>query len=805
MVKNSIKVYARLKNEDVSSKKVVKYQIYRRVEHEDISFPVNSTTDVPQKNRKYRFCKIFDELCTQADIFTTLAVPIINSVVNGFNGTIFAYGQTGSGKTYSITGSPSEYNKRGILPRCIEQIFELTKTTPNLYNIYVSYLEIYNEVGYDLLNSKCQPSKLEELPRVILLEDANGEAHLRNLSVLPVASEQEAMRLVFLGDTNRTIAETPMNEYSSRSHCIFTIYVNSRNESGGKLRRSKLHLVDLAGSERICKAKISGVTLREAKNINLSLHYLEQVILALSQSNRTHIPYRNSMMTYILRDSLSGNSLTSMLATLAITQQNHPETVTTCKFAQRVACISTEAIINEEVDPQQEIEYLRSQVDELRRQLAEAKGGNPQKVLSYEEEERCKNIANGFLVNNKECLLENLSNPELVCCIKYLKSNLDERLNNYIEKQKIEDEKIDLTQKFSKIIKEKEEEISTLTKLLETDPQKSTDQNHLNENNNQKLNSYYDLPKLKEFDFAEFKPKEIKNLVDLNEIKNNLPISEPNLFDTFMMDKNNTEGINQIKESLEKKYDLAKSVSRTVQKCEDNIKDIRQKLAKEPMGTEMSEKLHTFLISQQKIYKESLDHLEDLKSETEFLKESLKQAEKKVVIKFENTVKNKSKEKSEYGYDFYDFMPEKDEYEHNTKTKSKDFDVDTFYNVVDDETENVPSIDEIYIPNKYSTCTDTEKDFSESNASLLNLDIDSFEKLPYSSRSLESSRTYRSKSSTPKSTEDKRIDTPRNASTSLIKTTDTPEFIEFMKTIPLTGDFEVDDEIFNFYRSKFEH
>lgn len=195
--------------------------------------------------------------------------------------------------------------------------------------------------------------------RVVLLEDAKGESHLRNLNVLPVYSEQEAMRLLFLGDTNRfalrttffhvnilhrlrfrIISETPLNDCSSRSHCIFTIHITMKLTTSGRIRKSKLHLVDLAGlyeetsrsstfltlllfsSERIYKSNITGLTLNEAKQINLSLHYLEQVILALSQSKRFHIPYRNSMLTYMLRDSLSGNCLTVMLATVALNVHN---------------------------------------------------------------------------------------------------------------------------------------------------------------------------------------------------------------------------------------------------------------------------------------------------------------------------------------------------------------------------------------------------------------------------------------------------------------------------------------------------
>ena len=140
-----------------------------------------------------------------------------------------------------------------------------------------------------------------------MLEDEDGNYHLKNLSMHPASSEEDALNCLFLGDTNRAISETDMNQASSRSHCIFTISIEGRSTGSDTVTRSKLHLVDLAGSERVHKTSTSGQTLREAKYINSSLFYLEMVIVALhekSKSGRTHIPYRNSMMTSVLRDSL---------------------------------------------------------------------------------------------------------------------------------------------------------------------------------------------------------------------------------------------------------------------------------------------------------------------------------------------------------------------------------------------------------------------------------------------------------------------------------------------------------------------
>ncbi|PKU47177.1 hypothetical protein llap_2551 [Limosa lapponica baueri] len=161
-----------------------------------------------------------------------------------------------------------------------------------------------------------------------------------------------------------------MNEASTRSHCIFTIHISSKEPGSATIRRSKLHLVDLAGSERVAKTGVGGHLLTEAKYINLSLHYLEQVIIALAEKNRSHIPYRNSMMTSVLRDSLGGNCMTTMIATLSIDKRNIDESISTCRFAQRVALIKNEAVLNEEIDPRLMIVQLQKEIQELKDELA---------------------------------------------------------------------------------------------------------------------------------------------------------------------------------------------------------------------------------------------------------------------------------------------------------------------------------------------------------------------------------------------------------------------------------------------------
>uniref|UniRef100_A0A3Q3WCQ9 Kinesin motor domain-containing protein n=1 Tax=Mola mola TaxID=94237 RepID=A0A3Q3WCQ9_MOLML len=335
---------------------------------------------------KFRFQKIFDQAAKQEEIFENIAKPVADSVLAGYNGTIFAYGQTGSGKTFTITGGPERYSDRGIIPRTLSYLFQhLSLDSSVVYTTHISYLEIYNEMGYDLLDSRNEASRLEDLPKVMIMEDSDQNIHLRNLSLLQSATEEEALNLLFLGDTNRMIAETPMNQASTRSHCIFTVHLSRREPGSAVLRRSKLHLVDLAGSDRVSKTGLNGQLLTEAKYINRSLHYLEQVILALSEKNRSHIPYRNSMLTSVLRDSLGGNCMTTMIATLSVDKKNLDESISTSRFAQRVALIKNEAILNEELDPALLIARLKREIQSLKEELALVNGEQRDDQLTVEE------------------------------------------------------------------------------------------------------------------------------------------------------------------------------------------------------------------------------------------------------------------------------------------------------------------------------------------------------------------------------------------------------------------------------------
>lgn len=346
---------------------------------ERITFKVPKELGVGEINNareeyNFKFGKVFDQNAKQEDIFDKVATEAVTNALDGFNSTVFAYGQTGSGKTFTITGGAERYADRGLIPRALSLIFaECGRRHDRQHQIYVSYLELYNETGYDLLDQSKETQKLEDLPRVTMQEDEDGNVHMRNLSATMANTEEEALNLLFIGDTNRMIAETPMNLASSRSHCIFTVTIESRGVGSDVIRRSKFNLVDLAGSERVYKTQAGGQLLTEAKYINLSLHYLEQVIVALSEK-RSHIPYRNSMMTGVLRDSLGGNCKTAMIATISSELRNMDESISTCRFAQRVAMVKNEATINEQLDPQLMIKRLKQENKELREEIAMLKG-----------------------------------------------------------------------------------------------------------------------------------------------------------------------------------------------------------------------------------------------------------------------------------------------------------------------------------------------------------------------------------------------------------------------------------------------
>ena len=318
---------------------------------------------------KFQYEKILHN-ASQEDVFDNCARGVISNVVEGYNGTIMCYGQTGAGKTFTMNGSPANFKYRGVVPRTLSVLFqEIDSKFDQQVTVRVSYIEIYNELMFDLLSPI--PTH-EQSGNISIVEDAAGNLKVKGLSMHTCTTEEEALNMLFEGDTNRTICQHELNKNSSRSHCIFTVHVESKSrvESTEKVHVSKLNLVDLAGSERTKKTGSSGITLKEAAFINKSLSFLEQVVVAVSDKHRDHVPYRQSKLTNLLKDSIGGNCKTLMIANIWPEPDHLEETISTCKFASRMMRVSNEATININQDPTILIKKYEREIRDLKQELA---------------------------------------------------------------------------------------------------------------------------------------------------------------------------------------------------------------------------------------------------------------------------------------------------------------------------------------------------------------------------------------------------------------------------------------------------
>ena len=402
----TIQIFLRLRPCRNGSLKHEHIEINSSLTSVDVKVPIKEEGYVNNTIRKhtFKFDKIFDCATTQDQIFDEVAKDVIDSAIDGYNGTIFAYGQTGSGKTYTITGGVESISMRGIIPRALSYIFEETKKrTLFTWKVYISYLEIYNNDGYDLLSDTGAGGtqrrfELESLPRVRIRENKSRQLILTNLSIHEIDNFQEGMALLMLGDDNRVVAETPKNDASTRSHCLFMIQIESQKIGEDLKTLSKLHIVDLSGSEKPSKTNLSGIRMTEALNINVSLFYLEQVIIEINNKS-SYIPYRNSMMTMCLRDSLGGNCKTRMIANLSADFDDVLESLSTCRFAQRVALVKNTAVVNEILDPAILVQKQKNEIEELKAELAMLKGKNQKSFLEQSDLDECEKIVNEFLAD----------------------------------------------------------------------------------------------------------------------------------------------------------------------------------------------------------------------------------------------------------------------------------------------------------------------------------------------------------------------------------------------------------------------
>ncbi|XP_037382433.1 kinesin-like protein KIF13B isoform X1 [Talpa occidentalis] len=333
-----------------------------------------------------------DKYAGQDDVFKCLGESILQNAFDGYNACIFAYGQTGSGKSYTMMGTADQ---PGLIPRLCSGLFERTQKEENeeqSFKVEVSYMEIYNEKVRDLLDPKGRSRQTLKVREHSVLGP-----YVDGLSKLAVRSYKDIESLMSEGNKSRTVAATNMNEESSRSHAVFKITLThtlcdvQSGTSGEKV--GKLSLVDLAGSERATKTGAAGDRLKEGSNINKSLTTLGLVISALAdqsagKNKNKFVPYRDSVLTWLLKDSLGGNSKTAMVATVSPAADNYDETLSTLRYADRAKNIVNHAVVNE--DPNARIiRDLREEVEKLREQLTKAEAmKSPELKDRLEESEK---------------------------------------------------------------------------------------------------------------------------------------------------------------------------------------------------------------------------------------------------------------------------------------------------------------------------------------------------------------------------------------------------------------------------------
>ena len=363
------------------------------------------------KEQHYAFDYAFDENASQEEIFKHTVHPLIETVLDGFNCTVFAYGSTGAGKTYTMLGNE---NHPGIMPQTLKSLFEKVELLreDKIVTIKLWYLEIYNENLRDLIN----PQNIENID---IREDPQKGTSVSGITEVTVKKSQDIMMLLKKGNKNRSTESTNANEASSRSHAVLQLQVEIKEKNSGiqqEIKVSRFSMIDLAGSERASATQNKGIRLLEGANINRSLLTLGNCITALADCSekgiKPHIPYRDSKLTRILKDSLGGNSKTVMIANVSPSAISFDDTYNTLKYANRAKNIKTNLVKNT-YNVQHHIANYENIIINLKSEIAELKA----KSLLVESNVVNNNVNNNFYVSN---IFEK--------CVKELKIHLDEEV-----------------------------------------------------------------------------------------------------------------------------------------------------------------------------------------------------------------------------------------------------------------------------------------------------------------------------------------------------------------------------------------
>ena len=489
--------------------------------------------------QKFNFDKVYSIENDSQLIYKEMCKDVVSSALEGYNGSIFMYGQTTSGKTYTMLGSP---NNPGILPCVLRDIFlkikKIKQNNDNIeFKVYCSYIEIYNENIHDLLTDS---------NFLKLIDDKKYGVIVAGAKKVIIDNFETGIEIKNFGEENRKYRETLFNEYSSRSHCIFQIFIESFEiKEENDITTSKyscLNLIDLAGSERINEYESKNVTTGETGYINKSLFVLAHVINKLAENNqgkKIHIPYRDSKLTRLLSQALGGNSLTTIICTVSPAALNYYQTLSTLRFAMRAKSVKLKIVSNEYVDDKEKIEFYKNEIKRLKEELK----NRTTQDISIRSEGYCNinNIfgASGNYINNDM--------KELINSYKKIQSEL----NNYKELYLKEKQKSDIYKEQYETLKKQSEESEKF--------------NHINDDN-----IYVD---------------EIISQIQINDESNNILQNSINLVnynkwkdETAKISQNYKDDLNSLKEAYKQKIILLHnsifSYNVKNEKNNDNINNI---------------------------------------------------------------------------------------------------------------------------------------------------------------------------------------------------------------------------------------
>lgn len=362
-LKGNIRVYCRVRPVLEFEKKNNGAEMAADVTEYPVSNEITLTRDAASSNR-FEFDTVFQPSTTQEEVFEDIS-PLITSVLDGYDVCIFAYGQTGSGKTYTMEGSGSD---PGVNFRALQSLFTIRddRKADETYDFSVSVLEIYNENIRDLLTKLDKASAAKSSLDLRLGSD--GKMFVQGLEQVPVTQMSDVKSAMRRAQSNRAVGAHNMNEHSSRSHLVLTVSVTAVNKISGERTSGSLNLIDLAGSERVGKTDATGDRLKEAQAINKSLSALGDVISALGQQKPgTHVPFRNSKLTHLLQNSMSGDSKVAMFVNISPIKWNVNESITSLQFAQR--CRKVELGAAKKNGESKELQKYKLMVDDLKAQL----------------------------------------------------------------------------------------------------------------------------------------------------------------------------------------------------------------------------------------------------------------------------------------------------------------------------------------------------------------------------------------------------------------------------------------------------